>query len=81
MKNGSLYVGFTDNVEVRIKQYNSGKSKATKSFRPYNLIYYEAFLEKKDAKARERYLKSGWGRRSIKKMLKYYLNGKVLRIT
>ncbi|MBI2012777.1 GIY-YIG nuclease family protein [Candidatus Curtissbacteria bacterium] len=71
---GRLYIGFTDDINRRPKEHNEGKSLATKPFRPYKLIYYEAFLGIKDAKAREKFLKSGWGRRSIKKMLKFYFD-------
>ena len=71
-KDGRLYIGFTNDIGRRPKEHNEGKSSATKPFRPYKLIYYEAFLNIKDAKAREKFLKSGWGRRSIKKILKYY---------
>lgn len=69
-KDNSLYIGYTSNLKKRYKKHNSGENKATKPFRPYKLIYYEAFLDQKDAKARERYLKSGWGRRTVKKLLK-----------
>ena len=72
-KNKSLYIGYTENIFKRFKEHNEGKSKSTKPFKPYNLIFYEAFLNQKDAKAREEYFKSGWGFRSIKKMLKNYL--------
>jgi len=74
-KNGSFYIGFTSNWEKRLKEHNQGKNKATRPFRPYNLIFYESFLNTKDAKAREEYLKSGWGWRSLKKILKNYLSG------
>jgi len=73
LKNKKLYIGYTNNLKKRLQEHNSGKSLATKPFRPYKLIFYEAFLDKKDAKAREEYLKSGWGLRSIRKMLKNYL--------
>ena len=73
-KNEKLYIGCTSDWKRRIKEHNNGKSLATKPFRPYELIYYEAFLNKRDAKAREKYLKSGWGWRSIKKLLKNYIN-------
>ncbi len=72
LKNKSLYIGYTSNLIKRIKEHNSGQSLATKPYRPYKLIYYEAFLDQKDAKAKESYLKSGWGWRTIKKTLKHY---------
>lgn len=72
-KDESLYIGYTTDLKKRFKEHNDGKSLATKPFRPYTLIYYEAFLNRIDAKHREVYLKSGWGFRSIKKMLKNYL--------
>lgn len=73
-KNRSLYIGYTVDLKKRLEEHNNGKSPATRPFRPYNLIFYEAFINKKDAKNRELYLKSGWGLRSIKKMLKNYLS-------
>jgi len=69
LKDGSLYIGYTTDLKKRFKQHNDGRNAATKPFRPYKLIFYEAFLNSKDAKNREVYLKSGYGRRTIKKML------------
>lgn len=74
LKNKSLYIGYTTDLKKRFKDHNNGKNLATKLFLPYRLIFYEAFLNKKDAKNREIYLKSGWGFRSIKKILKNYLS-------
>lgn len=73
LKNKSFYIGYTSDLKNRIKQHNNGESLATKPFRPYELIFYEAFLSKRDAKGREEYLKGGYGRRTIKKMLKNHL--------
>lgn len=73
-KNNSFYIGYTTNLQRRTKEHNLGESKATKPFRPYKLIFYEAFLNRIDAKNREKYLKSGYGRKTINKMLKKYLN-------
>ena len=73
LKNGSFYIGYSSNLKERLAEHNGGKAKATKNSKPYELVYYEAFLNIKDAKAREEYLKTGWGWRSIKKMLKEYL--------
>ncbi len=74
LKNKSLYIGYTTNLKKRFGEHNNGESLATKPFRPYKLIFYEAFLDRVDAKRREEYLKSGWGFRSIKKMLSKYFN-------
>ncbi len=46
-----------------------GKVRATKDRRPLILIHYEAFDSQKDAKAREKFLKSGFGRNQLKKAL------------
>ncbi len=73
-KNNSLYIGYTSDLKKRFKQHNNGKNQSTKPFRPYKLIFYEAFLNRIDAKHREEYLKSGFGRRSINKMIEKYLN-------
>ena len=72
-KDNSLYIGYTSDLRKRFKQHNDGESQATKPFRPYKLIFYEAFLNRIDAKRREIYLKSGFGRRSINKMINKYL--------
>ena len=74
LKTKKFYVGYTSDLQKRFKEHNSGKSLATKPFRPYKLIFYETFLNRIDAKNREEYLKSGWGWKSIKIMLKNYLN-------
>jgi len=72
-KDKSFYIGYTSDLVKRFKQHNSGESKATRPFRPYTLIFYEAFLYRIDAKNREVYLKSGYGRRTIFSMLTKYL--------
>jgi hypothetical protein len=50
-----------------------GASIATKNRGPWKLIDYEAYIDLADAKGRERYLKSGAGRRFLKHQLKHYL--------
>ena len=74
LKNKSFYIGYTSDLKKRLKEHNSGESQATKTFRPYKLIFYEAFLNRVDAKNREEYLKGGYGRKTIKVLLKKYLN-------
>lgn len=53
-RDGSLYTGWTNNLEKRIKDYNSGRgAKYTKSRRPVLLAYYEEFATKEEAMRRE----------------------------
>lgn len=70
---GLFYTGSTSDLKKRIKQHNEGKSAYTSKHGPYELIYYEACLEKLDAFAREKYLKSGVGKRYLKNRMKLYL--------
>jgi putative endonuclease len=72
LKDGSLYIGYTSNLNNRFKSHNSGKNKATKPHIPYKLIHFEGFINRVDAKRREVYLKSGWGLKSVHKMLERY---------
>ena len=70
--NDELYVGCTNNLQKRFQEHNSGKVKSTKAKLPYKLIHYEAFINKEDSFQREQFLKTGWGKRFIKKNLKNY---------
>lgn len=68
-----LYKGSTADLKRRIQEHNSGKNFSTAPYKPFKLIYYEAYLLKEDAEARERYLKTSMGMRVIKKQLHNYL--------
>jgi putative endonuclease len=76
-----FYVGFTINLRQRLKQHNARTSFATAHRGPWKLIYYEAYLNEKDAIGRERYLKSGAGRRFMKAQLRNYLAETVVEET
>lgn len=53
-RDGSLYTGWTKDLERRIRAHNEGKgAKYTKSRRPVKLVYYEEFETKKEAMRRE----------------------------
>ena len=41
VKDGRIYVGMCTDIEVRLKEHNSGKTKSTKGFKPWKLIYNE----------------------------------------
>ena len=77
LKNKSFYIGYSADLKKRLLEHNSGKSRATKPFIPYELIFYEAFRNVDDAKNREKYLKSGYGRKSIQKMMNRFLGKKI----
>lgn len=65
-RDNKLCVGCTPNLKKRFENHNKGLSKATKNRRPLVLIYYEACLNKDKAIAREKYFKTGFGRRFLK---------------
>lgn len=53
-RDGSLYTGWTNDIERRLKAHNEGYgAKYTKSRRPVELVYYEEFDTKKEAMRRE----------------------------
>jgi len=66
------YVGFTNNLEKRLQEHTSGQNASTKRYAPWKIIYYEACLDEKDARRREKYLKTSQERRMIKLRLKEY---------
>lgn len=56
-KNNDLYIGYSQDLRKRVDEHNSGLVKATKGYRPWVLIYYEAYISKLDATKREVQLK------------------------
>ncbi|HEY3932502.1 MAG TPA: GIY-YIG nuclease family protein [Verrucomicrobiae bacterium] len=75
-----LYIGFSTDLRRRLKEHQAGKSFATSYRLPWRLIYYEAYLEEADALGREKYLKSGGGRKFLKNQLKHHLIKNPLRL-
>lgn len=72
LKNNSLYIGYTNNIKKRILEHNRQENLSTKAFTPWKLIFFEGYLEQKDARRREKYLKTNQGSRLLKRMLKEY---------
>ena len=54
---GELYIGSTNDLRKRFKMHNEGKVSSTKSRRPFELLYYEAYKAESDARHREQNLK------------------------
>jgi putative endonuclease len=65
-----LYTGFTTNLKKRLQEHARGGVKSTQNRRPLKLIHYEYFINEEDARAREVFLKSGFGRNQMKQALK-----------
>lgn len=74
-KDKKMYVGYSENLQLRFEAHQKGEVAATRGRRPLELMYYEASQDKKDAMHRERYLKTAHGKRFIKNRLKSYLTG------
>ena len=74
-KDLSFYVGLTKDLKLRFEQHKKGMIESTKNRRPFDLIYYEACLDRNDAAKREKYLKTYHGKMFLKRRLKSYLRG------
>jgi len=57
MKDSKLYIGLTSDLRRRITEHNRGQTKSTKYRKSFNLVYYEAYQDFRDAKVRELKLK------------------------
>ena len=66
---GKIYVGYTTNLEERLKTHNAGDSIYTKADRPWQLVTYLVFTNKQLAMDFEKYLKSHSGRAFSEKRL------------
>ena len=73
LKDRDFYIGFTNDLDRRLKEHKRGESFATKHRLPITLIYYEVCSDFEDAKAREKYLKSGMGRKYLKNRIAHHL--------
>ena len=63
---GNLYKGFCTDLEKRLSEHNAGKTKSTKPFIPWEIVYYENFETVHEAISREKYFKSSAGRKYLK---------------
>lgn len=72
-KDGKLYTGSTNDLKRRFGLHQTGKVISTAARRPFELIYYEASLNETDCRKRERFLKSGPGKKYLRNRLKFFL--------
>jgi putative endonuclease len=74
-KDKFFYTGYTNNINKRVKEHETGRVKSTENRGPLELVYWEGCLNQTDATKREKYLKTAWGKRYIKNRINNYLTG------
>ena len=66
LKDKTRYIGFTSDLEKRLKDHNQGKTRSIKHKIPFELIYREEFENKTEAFKREiRLKKNSWEREKL----------------
>jgi len=73
-KDKKWYTGLTDDLRKRFREHSYNKVFSTKGRGPFEVIYYEASINREDARERGKYLKSGMGKRYLKNRLKRFLS-------
>ena len=70
-KDGKWYTACTEDLRKRLDEHNTGKFESwTKGRGPFEIIYYEAYRNNRDAFAREKHIKSGPGKEYVKRRFK-----------
>ncbi|MDD5561039.1 MAG: GIY-YIG nuclease family protein [Candidatus Omnitrophica bacterium] len=76
-KNDTFYIGYTNNIERRLKDHSSGIVEYAGKYVPWEIVYYESSISLVDANQRERSLKSfGRAYSGLKLRIKNSLNKK-----
>ncbi len=70
LKDKKFYIGFSEDINKRLADHNAGRNASTKPRRPFEVIYYEAHLNKEDALRREAYFKTTKGKSTLRQMLR-----------
>lgn len=64
-----IYVGFTNSLERRVKQHNSGQVRSSKAFKPFDLLFVEKCKTRGEARKLEKYYKHGQGKDKLKSLI------------
>ena len=70
-----FYVDLTRDLRARQRADNKGLIASTRRRIPFQLIYWEGYLNGSAAAQHKKYLKTAWGKRYIKTRLRRYLTG------
>ncbi|THD69627.1 GIY-YIG nuclease family protein [Robertkochia marina] len=68
LEHNYIYVGQTKDIEERIRRHNKGREKTTRHYLPFKLIYHEVCKDRKEARIREKYWKSGIGKEKLRSL-------------
>ena len=68
-KNNAFYIGSCQNLKIRINLHNKGLVKSTKRSKPWLLYYYESYSTLKEARKREKQIKSWKKRQPIENLV------------
>jgi putative endonuclease len=81
IKTKTIYIGSTENLKQRISDHNSGLGGYfSKRSKPFKLLFYEAYVSKKDALKQEKFYKTGYGREILKDKTKDSLKKMIVTI-
>jgi putative endonuclease len=69
LRNGGLYIGISQDPDKRLDTHNKGVTSSTRSRRPFALIFRETCKSRKEAREKEKYYKSGFGREILKQII------------
>jgi len=64
-----FYIGMCGDVEKRLTEHNNGKTKSTKGYRPWIIVFTEEHETRIKARERDVYLKPSIGREYIRQYL------------
>lgn len=68
-KTNRYYTGYTENLERRVQEHNSGKTRSLKAYLPVRVVYNESVLNKHEARLRELQIKRYKGGQAFKRLL------------
>jgi len=69
LKDNRNYIGYTGDLDRRLREHNKGKSKSVRNRGPFELIYSETYNTRQEAASREAQLKRYKGGEAFKKLI------------
>ena len=68
-KDSGYYIGYTSDLDIRLKEHNQGKTRSLRHRLPLKIIYFEEYNDKKEAKLREKQIKSYKGGKAFSELI------------